>query len=140
MVKKREKEANQEKLGLIAVAADGKTLESKVDSRFGRCPFFLIVDQEGKLLRVLENKATAYARGAGVSAAQIIVNEEVGQVIAGNFGPKALALLTPSGVKAYSSQGQTVKDALADLRKGKLSQTDHSPGFRQRGGGFGCRG
>ena len=41
----------------IAISSVGKTLDSQVDQRFGRCPYFLIVDSETLDLEVIPNAA-----------------------------------------------------------------------------------
>jgi predicted Fe-Mo cluster-binding NifX family protein len=107
----------------IAVAASGKTLASQVDLRFGRCPYFLIVDSGTNEFEVVENKAGQAARGAGISAAQVIANKGVDAAMAGNFGPNAVNVLASSGIKIFGGvTGITVKEAIDQYRKGKLKE------------------
>jgi predicted Fe-Mo cluster-binding NifX family protein len=109
----------------IAIASSGKTLDSIVDPRFGRCPYFLIVDSETEELEVLENQAGQASRGAGISAAQVIANKKVGGVVAGNFGPNAVNVLSSSGIKIFGGvTGITVKEALEKYKGGSLKETD----------------
>lgn len=108
----------------IAIAASGKDLDSQADSRFGRCPYFLIVDSETEEFEAIENTAGQAFRGAGISAAQMIVNKGVGAVIAGNFGPNAVNVLSSSGIKIFGGvAGITVKEALEQYKKGELKET-----------------
>lgn len=108
----------------IAIASSSKTLDSQVDPRFGRCPYFLIVDSKTEEFEVLENTAGQASRGAGISAAQMIANRGVGTVIAGNFGPNAVNVLTSSGIKIFGGvTGVTIKEALEQYKKGKLKET-----------------
>ena len=108
----------------IAVASSGKTLDSPVDPRFGRCPYFLVADSETEEFEAIENKAGQAARGAGISAAQVIANKKVGAAIAGNFGPNAVNVLTSSGVKIFGGvTGITIKEALEQYKKGELKET-----------------
>ena len=67
----------------IAIPVDEKTLESNVCVSFGRTPYFLIYDVETKESIFIDNSAAASTGGAGIKAAQIIVDN------------KASALLTP---------------------------------------------
>jgi len=107
----------------IGVAASGKDLDSLVDMRFGRCRYFLIVDSETEEFEAVENTAAQAFGGAGVSAAQLVVNKGAGAVIAGNFGPKAFNVLTASGVKIFGGvKGITVASAVKQYKAGKLSQ------------------
>jgi predicted Fe-Mo cluster-binding NifX family protein len=35
----------------IAISSTGNTIESEIDSRFGRCPYFLILEIENKNIK-----------------------------------------------------------------------------------------
>lgn len=126
----------------IAIASSGKDLDSQVDSRFGRCPYFLIVDSETEEFEVVENIAGQAARGAGISAAQVIANKGVGAVIAGNFGPNAVNVLSASKIKIFGGVfGITTKEAVKKYQAGDLKETtaETTPfGMGMgRGGGWG---
>jgi len=110
----------------IAIASDGKTLESQVDPRFGRCFYFLIVDSETEEFKVLPNTAGSMSRGAGISAAQLVVDQKVEAAIAGNFGPKAVSVLSQSGVKIFLVSGKTAKEVVKDFKEGKLKSANPS--------------
>ena len=58
----------------IAIASSGKGLDSPVDPRFGRCPYFLIADSKNDKFEAIENTAGQAFRGAGISAAQMVAN------------------------------------------------------------------
>jgi predicted Fe-Mo cluster-binding NifX family protein len=127
----------------IAIPSSGKTLNSPVDPRFGRCPLFLIIDLETMDFRVIENEAGSAARGAGVTAAQIVADSGVGAVLAGNIGPNAFYALNAAGIKIFSGAfGITAKEALKRYKNGGLKETTAAPrGFGSgqrvgRGGGY----
>jgi predicted Fe-Mo cluster-binding NifX family protein len=117
-------DARFKKPAKIAIASSGETLEAKVDARFGRCPYFLIVNTKTNKFEVLENTAGQAFQGAGISAAQMIVNKKVKAVLAGNFGPKAVYVLNNSGIKIFSVSSVSVKEALAGYKKGDLKEVD----------------
>ena len=76
----------------IAISSTGKDLEDNVDERFGRCPYFIIVEIENKKIKsskTIENTATAQMGRAGISAAEIVANEKVEAIITVNIGPRA---------------------------------------------------
>ena len=109
----------------IAIAASGKTIDSLVDSRFGRCPYFLIIDSETEEFEVLKNTAGQAFQGAGISAAQMIANKKVKAVIAGNFGPKAASVLSASGIEIFAGVSDlTVKQALEKYKDGEFKPLD----------------
>lgn len=123
----------------IAIASNGKNLDSEVDPRFGRCASFLLVDSQSGEFEVLTNEADRLARGAGVSAAQLVANKGVGAVMAGNFGPKAVAVLSQAGVDLIPVSGKTAREALDEFKAGKLKPAT-GPVPAGRDGGFGRRG
>jgi len=109
----------------IAIAASGKTIDSLVDSRFGRCPYFLIIETKTNDFGVIKNTAGQAFRGAGISAAQMVADKEVKAVIAGNFGPKAVSVLSASGIEIFAGvSGLTVKQALEKYKDGELKSLD----------------
>ncbi len=109
----------------IAIASSGKDFDSLVDLRFGRCPYFLIINSETKEFKVIKNTAGQAPRGAGISAAQLVVDKGVGAVIAGNFGPNAINVLNSSGIKTFGGvSDMTVKDVLEQYKEGKLKENE----------------
>ena len=123
----------------ICISSSGKNLTDAVDPRFGRCRFFLITDKEGNLEKVIPNESAGAMRGAGISAAQLVINEKVNAVITGNVGPNAFMVLNQAGVKIYPSVfGKTAKEALDLFNEGKIEETKEAlPPSGPMGGGFG---
>ena len=70
----------------IGISATGKTLDSEVDLRFGRCRYFIISDTETNEFEAIDNSSATAAGGAGISAAQILSNKGVKAVLTGNCG------------------------------------------------------
>ena len=67
---------------MIAVSASEKGLEAPAVSIFGRAPYFVIVDVKGadvKLAEDIQNPGAREDRGAGIVAAQTIINKGVMQ-------------------------------------------------------------
>ncbi|MEA2090316.1 MAG: NifB/NifX family molybdenum-iron cluster-binding protein, partial [Thermoproteota archaeon] len=56
----------------ICVSAVAGDLDAQVDPRFGRCPYFVVVDSETMRFEVVPNVASRAMGGAGIQAAQII--------------------------------------------------------------------
>ncbi len=84
----------------VAVAAQGRDKTSLVDSRFGRCPYFQIINlDQPEEWQVLENPGNSARRGAGVTAGQFVADQGVDQAVAGNFGPNAVQVLESAGLK-----------------------------------------
>jgi len=114
----------------IAISSTGKTLESEVDARFGRCPFFLIVEIENKKIKnvkTIENTAKAQMGGAGITAGEIVANEKVEAVISANLGPRAFSVFEQFGIKIYQGQGK-IKDVVQDFINDKLTELINATG------------
>ncbi|MGB5984898.1 MAG: NifB/NifX family molybdenum-iron cluster-binding protein, partial [Desulfobacterales bacterium] len=113
----------------IAISSTGPNLESQIDPRFGRCAYFLIVDSESGAFEVIQNEAAAASGGAGIQAAQMIINTGVDAVITGNLGPNATQVLNSSNLKVYLGVSGTAGEAVAQLSQGQLQAS--SPGGAQ---------
>jgi predicted Fe-Mo cluster-binding NifX family protein len=104
----------------IAVSSRGKTLDAQLDPRFGRCPYFVLVNSDTLHFEVLENLGAEAMGGAGIQAAQSLVDKEVQAVIAGNVGPKAYQTLSAAGVEITVGASGTVRDAILEFNRGSL--------------------
>ena len=49
----------------VAVASQGDNLEAQMDSRFGRCAYFVVVDTDTMEFEAFENTAAQQSGGAG---------------------------------------------------------------------------
>lgn len=113
----------------IAVCSQGEGLDAQVDSRFGRCPYFVIVDLESDHVKTIENPSVTSGHGAGTGAAQLLADEGVEAVCAHHVGPNAFAALDACGITMYTADpGKTVADVVQGIRDGKLSKHDSATG------------
>jgi predicted Fe-Mo cluster-binding NifX family protein len=122
---------------IVAVSTNGDNLESAiVDPRFGRCNNFMIINSKDLSYYIVDNQAKYEGHGAGISAAQFIINERVEAVISGNIGPNAYQTLNAANVKMYIYNGQII-NAIKELQENSLKQVTQPtrPGSR----GFGNR-
>ena len=106
----------------IAISSAGKNLDSQIDPRFGRCQYFIFVDPETMEFEASENEGLMASGGAGVQAAQFIVQKGVKALITGNLGPNAASALSASGIKVYLVPGGTVKEVTEAFKAGKLQE------------------
>ena len=109
----------------VAVSATGSNLNTTVDRRFGRCPWFLFVNAESLQYEAIENKNADDASGAGTACAQLVLEHDAEAVISGQVGPNAFEALKQGGVKILiASEGTSVRDALTQYQNGKLRQME----------------
>lgn len=115
---------NDKKTVKICVSSTGKTLDSEIDPRFGRCKYFVIVELgDGGILnsQIIENTGTAQSSGAGLSAAQQIGNLKVKALITGDIGPKAGDVLGQLGIEVYKKSG-VIKEAINEYINNNLTE------------------
>ena len=125
----------------IAISASNPDLSSPVDPRFGRCPYFLIVDPETMKFEALENPNVSSASGAGIQSAQFISDKEVQAVLTGSCGPNAFQTLQAAGVEVIVGITGTVQEAVQQYKSGQfqpIAQPNVPPHFGMgMGGGMG---
>jgi predicted Fe-Mo cluster-binding NifX family protein len=107
----------------ICVTATAGDLNAQIDPRFGRSQYFVIVDSDTMTFEALPNEAMNAPGGAGIQAAQAMVNKGVDAVISGNLGPNAFQVLSTAGVKIATGAYGTVKEAVEMYKSGKLNET-----------------
>ena len=107
----------------ICFSASGKDEKSMLNPRFGRCSYFLIFDDKDEKWVMVNNQAAPAFRGAGISAAQKIVDLGCKTIVTGNMGPNAFNVMSASGVKIYLGDlEKNVADNLKMYKEGELSE------------------
>lgn len=71
-------------------------------------------------VETVENPAIDEASGAGIHAAQFVVNEGAEAVVTGNVGPNAYSVLEASGTPVYVLEGGTVREVVETYKRGQL--------------------
>ena len=105
----------------IAVTSAGKGLDSKLDPRFGRADYFIILDPDTMEFEVVENSQNLnLPQGAGIQAGKTIVDQHVDLLITGHCGPKAFKVLQNAGIKIMTGARGKVKDAIEQFNNGEL--------------------
>jgi predicted Fe-Mo cluster-binding NifX family protein len=108
----------------ICVSASANSLDASVDPRFGRCPYFIIVDSETMQFEAVPNPASGAMGGAGIQAAQIIASKGAKAVITGNVGPNAFQALSAAGIKIITGAYGTVREVVEKYKRGELKETN----------------
>lgn len=108
----------------ICVSASANSMDAQVDPRFGRCPYFIIVDSETLQFEAVPNAASDVMGGAGIQAVQTIARKGVKVLITGNVGPNAFQALAVAGIKVVVGASGTVKQVIEKYKRGELRETD----------------
>ena len=77
-------------------------LVSQVSTIFGRCPYFMFINPDNDEFEIVENTAKAASGGAGIQAAQIIVDKGAEVVNQRKFRAKSTCRANFSGYSVIS--------------------------------------
>jgi len=107
----------------ICVTSGGNTLDSGVDPRFGRCPYFIFVETNNLKFEAVQNPNVEAMGGAGVQSGQFVAERQVKAVLTGNVGPNAFQTLQAAGMDVVTGVSGSVKEAIEKYNKGELKST-----------------
>ena len=106
----------------IAISASGSDLAAQVDPRFGRAPFFLVIDTDTMDFDVVPNQPNLQAaQGAGVQSAALVARHSPAAVLTGNCGPKAFQTLQAAGIQVIVGVAGSIKEAVQNYLAGKVN-------------------
>lgn len=106
----------------ICITAVSNNLESQLESRFGRSPWFIVIDPETMEYEAVPNSALKSMHGAGIQAARLVAEKGVNVVISGNIGPNAYSALSSEGITVIAGVSGIVKNVIERYNKGELRQ------------------
>ncbi len=109
----------------VCVTAAASGIDAPVDPRFGRCPFFVVVDLDSMSEKSIPNANVNATSGAGIQAASEVARQGASALITGNIGPNAMQTLSAAKIDVYSHQGgATVRAAVESFQRGELSKIE----------------
>lgn len=104
----------------IALPVDGNNDGALVSANFGRAPFFAVYGPDENKVEYIRNLAVNSTGGAGVQAAQCVVDSGADTAIVPRLGQNAAEVLKAAGINVYKSEGEFVKGNLDKLAAGEL--------------------
>lgn len=105
----------------IVVSAQSDGMDAPTSPVFGRCPTYMFIDTETMEFEAVPNEAMNLGGGAGIQAAQFVVNRGAQAVLTGNLGPNAFDVLRAAGVPGYLVPEGSVLQAVESFKSGELS-------------------
>lgn len=119
----------------LAIPVDEKSMETNVCVSFGRTPYFLIYDTETNECTFLDNSAAASTGGAGIKAAQAIVDNGANVLLTPRCGENAANVLKAADIRLYKTTMARVMENINAFAAGKLPVLDEiHAGFHGHGG------
>jgi predicted Fe-Mo cluster-binding NifX family protein len=104
----------------IAVSSTGPTMESTVEARFGRCPYFLIINPVTMEFEAVSNTKTDQSGGAGIQAAQLLAGKKASAVLTGRCGPNALKALEKESIRVVTGVAGSVMQVVQQFADGSI--------------------
>ncbi|MDD4529509.1 MAG: NifB/NifX family molybdenum-iron cluster-binding protein [Bacteroidales bacterium] len=101
----------------VAITSTGNTPESKLDSRFGRCSYFVIYDTDTKEMEFVINPNKDANEGAGPASVKLIASYKVEKAISGEFGFKIKSLMNEINIQMIIIQEEKTIKEIVDMLK-----------------------
>ena len=106
----------------IVIPANGVDLDAPTSPVFGRCETFVFVDSDTLEVEAVSNPGKDARGGAGVQAAQLILDRGAEAVAARRLGPNAFNAIQSAGVRVYVLDGATVREAVQNFQAKRLTR------------------
>ena len=96
----------------IAVSSTGGSINALVEERFGRAPYYVIVDSTTMRFGLVSNPSVTSAHGAGPQTAALVHERGATVVLTGRVGPNARKALDALGITVVEGTTGTVRHAV----------------------------
>lgn len=114
----------------VAIPVNENNCKEIVSPSFGRAPYYYIYDTMTKSGSFINNIAAQSAGGAGIKAAQLLVDNGVKIVIAPRYGENAAKVLLDANIKVFKNIAGSVEDNIFAYENNKLEfLADIHPGY-----------
>ena len=110
----------------IAIPVDIQDGQAQVCKAFGRSPYYAIYITDTKELEFIRNPAITSPGGAGVQAAQWLVNFKVDIIISPRVGDNAFRVFESAKITMYEAIEGSVIENVEALSLGKLKAISRS--------------
>lgn len=106
----------------LMISAQNSKLESQVDRRFGRSTWLILFDTETDQWEAFQNPGASQSGGAGVAAAQFVVDKKADVVCSGDFGPNSSRAFQAANVEMrhFAENISTVQEAIDHFKQDML--------------------
>nr|WP_321295097.1 NifB/NifX family molybdenum-iron cluster-binding protein [uncultured Sphaerochaeta sp.] len=115
---------------IIAIPAEADSLDSATCVSFGRAPYYCLYNTETESSTFMTNLAAESAGGAGIQAAQDLVDQSIAKLITFRLGENAAKVLHAAKIEMLKALNLSVADNISALQEGKLAPLGEvHPGF-----------
>jgi len=104
----------------IGIPVDKNSMETDICISFGRAPWFMLVDTVTEESQFVDNSAAASQGGAGIKAAQILVDKKIEALLTPRCGENAAEVFKAAAIQMYRTNGANLKENLEAFKAGEL--------------------
>jgi len=107
----------------IALATDdNKGLEAVLSHHFGRCPYYILIDTDGKEIKDVKSVKNPFyeSHGQPGEVPDFINNLGAEVIISGGMGPKAIGFFQQLGIQALTGASGIVGDVIKAYMNGQI--------------------
>lgn len=108
---------------IIAIPVDED--KKSVCVSFGRAPYFMIHETDGEKTTIIDNTAAAAQGGAGIKAAQLVIDNKADTLITVRCGENAAEVFKAGSINIYKADGTDANNNIEQLKNGKLAPLTH---------------
>lgn len=120
---------------LLAIPTESNDMNAAVCPSFGRAPYFLLFDTESRKNDVINNPGASAQGGAGIKAAQTLVDSKADVLLTPRCGQNAAEVLQAANIALYQSKDGSVASNITLFTEGKLVLLEEiHAGFHRHGG------
>jgi len=107
---------------ILLISAQKSDLDGPIERRFGRAPWLIKFDTETSQWEAFENPGVGLSGGAGVAAAQFVIDQKASVVISGDFGPHAANAFRSANIemRLFTNDDTSVKISIDHYLQDKL--------------------
>ncbi len=118
----------------IVIPVENNEITTKVSENFGRAAYYLLYDDSNDKVEFIDNLASSSNSGAGIKAAQLIVDNQADVLITPRCGENAAEVLSSGNVKLYKAGFKSAQDNLTAFKAGELEELNEiHGGFHKHG-------
>ena len=133
-----EEEMEEEEGGIfkmkLAIPMDEKNLKNEVSVSFGRAPYYAIYDVEKKAVEFIVNTAADAKGGAGIKAAQLVVDSGSEVLLTPRCGENAAEVVKDAGIKIFKTEKGSAEENIEKYVENKLDLlNDIHEGYHGKG-------
>lgn len=119
----------------IAIPVEDTNISGKVCPSFGRAPYFMVYDTNGEQTEFIENTAAKSPGGAGVKAAQIVVDQNVDALLTPRCGQNSADVMKTAGIEFFQTTGDSIPNNIEAYKNNTLLELKEiHEGFHNHGG------